>query len=181
MTRTNWLIVGFWAFIVIGCTWQCSSYNTHLDKETEAHPVRGEFFFYHSKNDPAHGGVATVAGAQVQQLNYWTEPETPSSGMFTSHVVLKNTGSAKATAVEIWVRPYKGIYTGDEDNGRSSRPEGNLSDNDPLTQYGQWVNFPDIAPGETATETVVFVARPGFNLGNNPTPQIIFSTDKDNK
>jgi hypothetical protein len=178
MTRTNWLILGFWSFIGIALIWQFMDYNSSLDRQAEAHPVQTQFFFYKTNTAPVHSSGPTTKGPDVRQISYWTEPGKPSDGMFTAHIVAKNVGMTKATGVQILVRPYRGISMGDVDNGRGGRL---LSDDDPLAQFGEWVDFVDLAPGQSDTETVSFSARPGFRLGGNPKPEIIFGSDKDHK
>ena len=175
------LIIGFWAFIGFVLIWQFIDYNSSVDKQAEAHPVQAHFYFYNTNTAPVHAAGPRMESGDVQQIRYWAEPGKPSGGMFTAHVFLKNMGKTTATAVQILVRPYRGIQMGnDTSDGFHHRgaQSGTLSDSDPLSQFGQWVSFPDIPPGETVTEDVVFTARPGYALGNNPNPQIIFSGDK---
>lgn len=179
MTRTNWLILGFWGFIGFMLIWQFLDYNSHIDKVAEEHPVQTQFFYFHTNSAPVH--ASKMQGPNIVQASYWTEPGKPSTGMFTSHIVLKNLGLTKAIDIQILVRPYRGIVMGDADNGRTTSGLIPLNDNDPLSQYGQWASFPDLAPGESATETIVFMAQSGTRLGDNPNPQIIFSADKGNK
>jgi hypothetical protein len=101
---------------------------------------------------------------------------TPAIESFTCRVTLKNDGTETATGVQVWVRPYRGTRTDDENVGRS--PYQVLSDNDPLSLFGEWVPFPDLAPGQSSTQSVVFVARQGMHPGPNSDPQIIFKTEK---
>jgi hypothetical protein len=53
-----------------------------------------------------------------------------------------------------------------------------LSDSDPTSQVGQWVAFPDLAPGESSTRDVVFLGRTDVKPGANPNPEIQFQTEK---
>jgi hypothetical protein len=53
-----------------------------------------------------------------------------------------------------------------------------LSDGDPTSQIGQWVTFPDIPPGESRTATAVFLSKQGVNPGANPSPEILFQSEK---
>jgi hypothetical protein len=63
---------------------------------------------------------------------------------------------------------------GDEDVG-APKP---LPDNDPASQFGQWVTFPDIAPGQSASGSVVFLNKGTMKPGSNPDPEIVFETAK---
>jgi hypothetical protein len=78
---------------------------------------------------------------------------------------------------------------GNEDAGNS--PLHILPEDDPLSQYGAWVSFPDLAPGESNTQTVSFLDRAGAKpvvLGKSDTgipgqpmeqltPEIIFKSE----
>jgi hypothetical protein len=91
-------------------------------------------------------------------------------------VTLRNKGNAKAVGIQVSVRPYRGISKGDEDVGHTDLSL--LSDSDPISQLGQWVTFPDLAPGESSTRNVVFVSRNDVSPGTNPNPEIQFQTEK---
>jgi hypothetical protein len=165
------LIISFWVFIGIMLAWQFYTYNQSLNQEAVEHPQQEHFFFYNT-SAPA----MQVNGPNVKQIGYWVEKSTPAQGMLTSHVVLKNVGTAKAVALQVMVRPYRGITIGDADNGMSTAHQ--LPESDPLSQMGQWIAFPDLAPDESSTQTVVFVARPDFEPGSNPTPEISFTKEQ---
>jgi len=178
MTVTRKLIIAFWIFIGIVLVWQFYSYNQGMTQEAIEHPKQEHFFFYHSNAvataiapaKPEHGK------AIVRQSAFQVQQNTPGHGSFTCSVTLKNTGDTKAVNVEVHVRPYKGITLGDEDLGHSSLAP--LSDSDPTSQIGQWVTFPDIPPGESRTETAIFLNKAGVNPGGNPDPEISFESEK---
>ncbi len=100
--------------------------------------------------------------------------DTPTPGNITCKVTLKNVGNAKATCIQINVRPYKGSSTYDEDVGYQKVIV--LCDDDPISRYGQWLDFPDLKPGESSTKSVSFLAHPPFKPGNNPKPDIVFKS-----
>ena len=100
----------------------------------------------------------------------------PATGSFTCKVTLKNLGHAKAAGVQVSVRPFRGTRTGDEDVGQS--PYHTRSDNSALAQFGQWLNLPDLGPGESSTQSVIFLSRPGVEPGSNPSPEITFTSEK---
>ena len=93
-----------------------------------------------------------------------------------SHITLKNVGSAKAVDIQIRVRPYRGTMT--QSGEMSDQGNKYLDENDPLSQYGQFVSVPDLAPGASATIDVVFPDHANVSPGNNPKPEIDFGTEK---
>jgi len=178
MTVTRKLIIAFWIFIGIVLAWQFYSYNQGMTQAATDHPKQEHFYFYHS-----NAVAATAAPAQpehgkaaVRQVAFRVQPNTPGAGNFTCSVTLKNSGDAKAVNVEVHVRPFKGVTLGDEDVGHSSLQP--LSDSDPTSKIGQWVTFPDIPPGESRTATAIFINQQGVNPGANPSPEIVFQSEK---
>jgi len=176
MTTTRKLIWAFWIFIIIVLLWQFYNYNQGMTQDAVEHPQQQHFFFYHSNDlaSPAAPGPAHHTGAFVHQVGFKVMSDTPGQGSFTCAVTLKNDGDAKAVNVQVHVRPFKGIMLGDEDE-TELKP---LPDNDPISQLGQWVTFPDIAPGESATQTAVFLNQRVMKPGSNPNPEVIFETEK---
>ncbi len=180
MTPIRWLIVSFWIFIVGMLLWQFYDYDASVKEEAIVHPQQEHFFFYNTNAGAAPSVVPPppVNGADVHQVGYSVERNKPGAGNFTVHVVLKNVGNAKATNIQVFVRPFRGTTVGDEDIDRTQAHM--LSDNDPTSLYGQSLAFPDLAPGESATQTTVFVSRPGITPGTNPRAQINFQSEKAN-
>ena len=175
MTPIRKLIVAFWIFIVLMLLWQFYSYNQSL-KEAAAHPQQEHYFFFHTNTAAPAAPAAVAHGADVQQTGFVIQDRTPAAGSFTCQVTLKNVGNAKATGVEVSVRPYRGISIGDEDLGHT--PSAVLNDSDPIAQIGEWVTFADLAPGESSTRNVVFVSRGDARPGTNPKPDIVFQSEK---
>ena len=177
MSRTRKLIIAFWIFIGCMLLWQFYSYNKGLDQAAIAHPQQKQYWFTNSvATAPAASTQPTRDGADVQQAGFSVEDNAPSTGSFTCHVTLKNRGNAKAVGIQVSVRPYRGISRGDEDAGHTDMSV--LSDSDPISQFGQWVTFPDLAPGESSTQSVVFLGRTDVRPGTNPKPEIHFQTEK---
>ncbi len=191
MTRTRQLIIAFWIFIVIMLGWQFYSYDAGLTQAAKDNSTQGNNVFLHYTGPPAATpSAAQPEGPDVRQIKYTVENNVPENGSFTVHVTLKNVGTAKAVGVQIHVRPYRGMRLGDEDVGNSTLSI--LPDDDPLSQYGSWVSFPDLAPGEASTQSVVFLSHDGATpvvLGVSDTgvpgkalekltPEIIFSKEK---
>jgi hypothetical protein len=181
MTPMRWAITLFWVFIGIMLIKQFYDYDQGRQKQLVAHPTPQHYFFNATTPPeflPPAAKNPHLRSANVHQMRYWVEDHSGSTGSFTAYVVLKNLGNAKATGIQAQVRPYRGSMMGDVDGGHSSLHA--LSDNDPMSQFGQWINAPDLAPGESTTQTVVFVNHPGYGPGSNPSPQILFETEKTN-
>jgi hypothetical protein len=191
MSRTRKLIIAFWIFIVIMLLWQFYSYNQGLKQKAIDHPQQEHFYFFQTNAvAPSAAAQPETNGPDVEQTAYSVEENTPTSVSFTVHVTLKNLGNAKAVGVQVRVRPYRGMRLGDEDVGNSTLRI--LDENDPLSQFGQWVSFPDLAPGESSTQSVIFLNQgtatpvvPGISATGVPgqapeklKPEIIFSTEK---
>jgi hypothetical protein len=174
----SWLIIVFWIFVATMLIWQFNDYNRSYGQAQAAMPQEDHAFFYNTNTaiNPAEASKPKADGPDVEQTAFSTEDNVPSPGNFTAHVTLKNIGTAKAVDIQIMVRPYRGIMMGDFDI--TMHPNTYLDDNDPLSQYGQFVNVPDLAPGESATVDAIFLDHPHLTPGNNPKPQIIFGTEK---
>jgi hypothetical protein len=185
------LIIAFWIFVLIMLIWQFYSYNQRVTQDAINHPQQQHFWFTNSLGGPVAPVAPTVQnGADVEQTGYTLEDNVPANGSFTIHVTLKNVGNAKATGVQIHVRPYRGMRLGDEDAGNSVLRI--LPEDDPLSQFGDWVDFPDLAPGESSTQSVSFLHQGNATPvipGQTPTgvpgqkpqklkPEIVFSSEK---
>ncbi len=176
----RWLYAAFWLIVGTMLFLQFQSYNKHLDQAiAAAGPKQQHFYFFNGATNAADTTEAPPKPdvANVKQVGFSCQDNTPSQGNFTCHVSLKNYGTLKATGIQIQVSPYRGIVLNlDNDN----EPPQVISDTDPLVQYNQWVSAPDLAPGETESVDAVFLAHPGYSPGNNPNPQIIFHAEKPN-
>ena len=178
MSKMSWFITVFWLFIATMLIWEFFSYNKNYGQTQAALPQDTHFFFYNTNTDakPAEASTPKVDGPDVEQTLYSTEDNTPTPGNFTSHITLKNVGSAKAVDIQIRVRPYRGTMT--QSGEMSDQGNKYLDENDPLSQYGQFVSVPDLAPGASATIDVVFPDHANVSPGNNPKPEIDFGTEK---
>jgi hypothetical protein len=172
MTRTRKAIIAFWVFIIAMLIWQFYSYNQGLSEAAQAHPQQEHYFFMHT-NAPA-AAMPVSQNASLRQTAFTYQKDTP-SGNFTCSVTVKNIGLSKATDVQVRVRPFRGSLDGDEDNDQGAKP---FDENSQISQIGQWVSFPDIAPGESATEEAIFLTKIGIIPGKNPDPQITFLSEK---
>jgi len=177
MSRTRKLIIAFWIFIVIMLLWQFYTYDQGLTQASIDHPQQQHFWFTNSASAaPVAPTPEQHTGADVEQTGFMVENNKPGAGSFTCQVTLKNVGNAKAVGVQVNVRPYRGTSTYDEDVGHQKVIV--LDDNNPISQFGQWVTFPDLAPGDSSTQSVVFISRTDARPGANPHPEILFQTEK---
>jgi hypothetical protein len=175
MSWTRRFIWAFWIFVVIMLLWQFTNYNAKISAPPD-HPTQGHFFFYQHTDADAAAGAADHQGPFVEQTSFSVEDNTPNSTAFTCHVTLKNTGKAKAINVEVCVRPFRGTLDGDPDNGPNT--DKLLDDNSPRAQINQWITFPDLGPGESSTQSAVFMKQGASVYGNNPKAEIVYQPEK---
>jgi hypothetical protein len=159
----------------MGC-WQLYSCNDKI-AQAAAQPKQEHFFFYQPTKASEAAAAAVHDSAYVEQTGFTVEDNVPGGSSFTCHVTLKNTGKVKAINVEVCVRPYRGALAGDDDGGPNlNRP---IPDDSPRAQINQWVSFPDLDPGESSTQDVVFAKDNGPSLyGDNPRAEIVFQREK---
>lgn len=169
----------FWIFIIVMLIWQFYSYNQQLSTPDPQHPTQEHFFFYQPSHAAAAATPVTHDGPYVVQTGFRVQDSTPTDTSFTCHVTLKNTGKAKATGVQVCVRPYRGALDYDPDSGESkgARP-GLQDDSSSRASVSQWVSFPDLAPGESSTQSAVFMKDGASIYGINPQPEITFQPEK---
>jgi len=175
MSWTRPFIWAFWIFVISMLIWQAYQYNQKISAPDPQHPTDAHYFFY-QPNPHAAAAPVVSDGPNVVQAAFSIQDNTPTTSNFTCNVTLKNTGKAKALNVQVRVRPYRGQPMGDTDMGRTAIVP--VSDDSTLGQFGQWLEFPDLAPGESSTQSVMFVKQAGGNYGNNPSPEILFSPEK---
>ena len=178
MTPLRWAIVVFWVIVLFMIVKSCRDSEEIRHNEAVAHPQEQEFFYTTPPpgvNAPAATPTAE-ATADVRQITYSVQKDTPTTGDFTAQVTVKNVGGKKAVNVQVHVRPYRGAAIDSSDIGPVLPP---LTENDPLSQYGSWITFPDLAPGESSTATAVFLTSPRMAFGKNSKPEIVFQTAPD--
>ena len=180
MTRTQWrwLIAIFWIFVIGMLVRQFWQSDQQQQAEAEARPPTQQHFFFvppptpHALPSPPQ----PTPGPAVHQTRFVVHADTPGQGSFTCDVTLVNEGETIAHNVQIYVRPYRGVRQGVDVLGHSNYKL--LPDDDPLSQYGVWITFPDLKPGEAVTESTVFLNHPNILPGFNPDPQIVFEAPK---
>jgi hypothetical protein len=178
MIPTRWLIISFWVFIGGMLAWQAYTYEINSEKESAARPPPQHFFFDPSRDHKPGTGDPNLQVADVRQTGY-SITDNPMAKNFAFNVVLTNKGNAKATNVQVCIRPYRGAKRGGARNGDGGLPQP-IPDNDPLALQNQWVEAPDLGPNESCTVSATFMSHPGINPGSNPSPQIVFQTEKTN-
>jgi hypothetical protein len=175
MSQTRWLILLFWVIVIGGLIKGAYDFDSNLQSKAAAHPTADETFFTPLPGQ-ASAPPAPADAADVQQVAFTTQDDTPGAGSFTCEVTLKNQGNEKARNIQIQVRPFKGAEVGTDEVGHTH--PGVLSDTDPRSQLNDWLAFPDLAPGESSTQSIVFTSRPGVEPGQNPKPVINFDSAK---
>jgi len=153
--------------------WQFYSFNTGMTQKARAN-TQQHFFFNAAPPTTAKPVVVPHKGAFVEQTAFTFDPDTP-PGSVTCHVTLKNTGDAMATEVQVNVRPWHGARYSNVDEGPSGVA---VKPGDYRDQVGQWVEFPDLAPGQSSTQDASFLSQANINPGINADPNIVFETAK---
>jgi hypothetical protein len=176
MKPLHWVIILFWVFVTGMLLKQC--HDTTVQRDEEAANAQKQFFFHqptapHAAPTPA---PPPSPDADVEQVGYTVQPDTPTPGSFTCTVTLRNIGQKKATGIQIAVRPFRGARYGNDNVGHA--PTGILPDSNPLAQLQTWLAFPDLGPGEQSTQSTVFPNHTGVEPGANPTPEIDYLTAK---
>jgi len=110
---------------------------------------------------PALPGSASPAAvspnADVKLLHYVAHI-TPGALEFSVDVTLQNVGSKKATGVQVMVHPY----VGNQDTNKSQLGPDEIpgqQGGDPMRNVVQNLDYPDIAPGASATQTFTLPVR----------------------
>ena len=177
MTPTRWLIVVFWVVVTALLLHECMQEDAIRVQQGNAEKKR-QYFFVPPINapKPASTPAPPVIGADVRQVSFTTKLNTPGTGSFTCYMTVRNVGLSPATSIRAYMRPYRGAGYGDLDIG--TKKFHILKDTEPLSQYGAWVTFPDLKPGESNTQSAVFYDHPNVKAGYNPNPEINFETAK---
>jgi hypothetical protein len=172
MTPTRWLIVAFWVFVLLMGAKSFYDYNSHLDHEEAAQSEKHYFPPSLMPGAPA----APSTDADVRQIRY-TPKENDMTSQFTAEVVIKNFGQKKATNIQVRIQPYIGTV----DNSGQPGPDEILGPNsvDPTANVFRWVEFPDLGPGETASQTLTFPMRSDAAPRGHFDPKITFQTAPD--
>jgi hypothetical protein len=172
MTPTRWLILLFWVFVIGMLLKQCHDSDAARQQQFQVNPPPSHFFFTPPPKPPPPP-APPKAGADVQQIRFIVQDNTPGPGTFTCQITVQNKGLSRAHNIQVQVRPFFGAHKDDE-GGRIN--DTSLSSVDTIQQMSTWVSFPDLNPGETSTQTTTFLDQLHIHPGYNSQPQITFET-----
>lgn len=167
MTPTRKLIVGFWVALLLIGAWKFYGYN-HTMTSTPPAPEKHWFL-------PAPGSAPAKAPVADVRMTRYARRISSSGTFFTADVTVQNFGQRKATGVQARVQPYVGNRG---TNPAAPGPAGipSFPNGDPMTNIYQWVSFPDLAPGATATQTITLPMRSDADPAQSFKPHVIFQT-----
>jgi hypothetical protein len=169
MTPTRWLITGFWIVILVLGVKAFYDFNSKVSA-TPAVPEQHWF----PPGMPGSEPAAKPNVADVRLIHY-VPHVAPGAMSFTADVVVQNFGMKKATGIQVRVQPYVGNT---ENSKTAPGPDEipNLSGGDPMVNVFQWVDFPDLAPGATSTQTITLSRRSDADPAQSFKPQVVFQT-----
>ena len=168
MTPTRWLIVAFWAVVIL----IAAKYAFVAILTPPPPPVAEQHWF----PPPLPGSAPTASPDADVRLIHYVPKVQPDATSFTADVTVKNFGQKKATGIEVRVQPYVGTADDKKAPGPDEMP--NQPGGDPMANVFQWVEFPDVGPGETATQTITLPMRSDAVPAEEFKPQVVFQTVK---
>jgi hypothetical protein len=173
MTPMRWLIAAFWVFVIVMCAKSFYDYNSRLEHEETAQEEKHYF---------APGMVPTpapppAAAAPDVRMTGWYPHEDPQAAQFTAKLVVKNFGQKKATNIQVRIQPY--VTSADSSSQVGPDEVLNPTTVDTMATYYQWIEFPDLGPGESYTNELTFPARPDAQPREHFDAKINFDTPKD--
>ena len=124
---------------------------------------------------PLVPGAQTVSPDADVRLLHYVPHIVPGAMTFTSDVIIKNFGSKKATAIQVLVQPYASDQSSNPNApGPDEIPQ--QQNGDPMASITQWVDFSDLGPGETATNSLTFPMRSDASPAEAFKPKVTFQT-----
>lgn len=151
MTPTRWAIVAFWVVMMLIGVYSIFNYTAKPPPPPE--PEKHWF----PPPLPGTGPAAPSPDAQVK-LTHYIAHITPGGTSFSVDVIVQNLGSKKATGVVAIVHPY--IGTRDTDKNAIGPDEIPMQHSgDPLANVTQTLNYPDLKPGQAATQSFTLPKR----------------------
>jgi hypothetical protein len=171
MTPTRWAIAAFWIFMaVLGVYY--AVHDVMLPAPPPPPPPQQGLL-------PALPGPAAPAAAAPNaevKLTHYATHITPGALEFSVDVTLQNVGSKKATGVQVMVHPY----VGNQDTNKSQMGPDEIpgqQGGDPLHNVVQNLDYPDIDPGQTATQSFTLPVRSDADPAQrDDSAQVIFQT-----
>jgi hypothetical protein len=167
MTPTRWLIVGFWAVIILlAAKWMISGI---LAPPPPAPAPPKEWLPL-----PTPGTPLPAAPQADVRLTHYVPKVTPGSMSFTVDVTIQNFGQKKATGIQVRIQPYVGNTNSKTAPGPDEIPI--QPGGDPMANVSQWLDFPDLDAGATETQSVTLPMRSDADPAESFKPQIVFQT-----
>jgi hypothetical protein len=169
MTPTRWAIAAFWTILIV----MGAYYAIYYAMLPAPAPVPEQHWF-----PPAPGAPPPpVADADIH-LTHYVAHITPGSAEFSVDVTVQNVGAKKATGVQVTVHPYVGNMDVDKSqNGPDEIP--NQMGGDPMRFVTQNLSYPDLDPGQSATQSFTLPMRSDADAAQrDDKPQITFESAK---
>jgi hypothetical protein len=166
MTPTRWLIVGFWAVIIL----LAAKYviGGILTPPPVTAPPKEWLPL------PAPGTPLPAAPVADVRLTHYVPKVTSGAMSFSVDVTIQNFGTKKANDIQVRIQPYVGNTSSQSAPGPDEIP--NQPGGDPVTNVYQWLDFPDLAAGATETQTVTLPMRSDADPADSFKPQVVFQT-----
>ncbi len=167
MTPTRWAIAAFWTILIVMGGYY-AVYYAMLPPPPQ--PPEPHWF------PPAPGTPAPPAPNAEVKLMHYVEHTTPGSAEFSVDVTVQNVGGKKATAVQVTVHPYVGNTDVDKSqNGPDEIP--NQMGGDPMRLVVQNLSYPDLDPGQSATQSFTLPMRSDADAAQrDDKAQVVFQT-----
>ena len=125
---------------------------------------------------PGAAAPAAVSPNAEVKLSHYVTHITPGALEFSVDVTLQNVGSKNATGVQVMVHPY----VGNQDTNKSQMGPDEIpgqQGGDPMRNVVQNLDYPDIDPGQTATQSFTLPVRSDADPAEHDANlQVIFVT-----
>ena len=151
MTTTRWAIVAFWSVIILVGAYYFLSYSAAPPPP----PVPEQHWF--PPPLPGSTPAQPPPDAEVKLTHYMVHLQ-PGAMSFSVDVTVQNIGSKKATAVSAIVHPY----VGSQDTNKNAIGPDEIplqQGGDPMAVVTQTLNYPDLDPGQTGTQSFTLPMR----------------------
>jgi len=151
MTKTRWAIVAFWVAMMLLGVYSIFDYTA----KPAPPPVPEKHWF----PPPLPGSVpAQRPPDALVKLTHYIAHIKPGASTFSVDVIVQNLGSKKATDIAVVVHPYIGTRDTDKNAiGPDEIPQQHYGD--PLANVTQTLNYPDLKPNETGTQSFTLPVR----------------------
>jgi hypothetical protein len=169
MTPTRWAIAAFWVVMLLAGVFYFLDYSALPPPP----PVPEKHWF----PEPLPGTVTTVQAVNADvKLTHYVAHITPGAMSFSVDVTVQNRGRKKATGVQVTVHPY----IGNQDTNKQAIGPDEIplqQGGDPMANVVQNLNYPDIDPGQSATQSFTLPMRSDADPSQrDDKPEITFQT-----